>query len=236
MNYEKVCIIVPALNEEQSIAKVINSIRKVSKKLKIIVINDGSTDDTAKVATDLNCEVINLPFNLGVGGAVQTGLIYADNNNFQAAIQIDADGQHNPTDVPRLLKMLPYANIVIGSRFLKKTKYKTPINRMIAIRIFSKLIAFTSNFKVHDPTSGYKALDRKSINFLANQIFSESSDLLWLPKLIKNGYKIKEIPVEMNKRLSGESSFGPIFTIYMMVSISISILIESIKEKRGNKL
>ena len=126
MNYKEVCIIIPAYNEQNSIENVINSIRKVSKKLAIVVVNDGSTDNTFKKAKKTKCTILNHPFNLGIGGAVQTGLMWAKNNKFKFAIQVDADGQHQPKDIPTLLKSLKKADMVIGSRYVKKTDYKTP--------------------------------------------------------------------------------------------------------------
>lgn len=231
MNYRKVCIIVPAYNEELSITKVIQSIKKLSKKLKIVVINDGSSDNTFNVVKKLKVEQIILPFNLGIGGAVQTGLIYAKNNNFNIAIQIDADGQHDPQYLPTLLDNLEAADLIIGSRYIKKTNYKTPFMRLIGIRIFSQLILLTCGQKIYDATSGYRVFNNKAIDYFSKIYPQEFPEPLSIVSFLKNGYKIKEIAVESRKRIAGYSSVTFLYSIYLMLSISIAIILESYKNK-----
>lgn len=232
MNYKQVCVVIPAFNEEDSIVNVITEIKKVNNNLGIVVINDASSDNTGSIALKTGVEVINLPFNLGVGGAVQTGLMFAESHDFKYAIHLDADGQHNPKDIPKLLFNLKRANLAVGSRFLKKTKYKTPVDRKLGMLIYSLLIYLTCKFKIYDPTSGFKAFDKKAIKILVKQNSSESSDLLFLPILLKNGCRIVEVPIEMRKRIAGKSSFKTLSSIYLLMSISISILIESVKNTK----
>lgn len=229
MHSKKICIIVPAFNEERSIYQVVSSIKKLKKKYSIVVVNDASTDTTQKVSLSLNVDIIDLPFNLGVGEAVKTGLVYARENNFEIAVQIDADGQHDARDIPKLVTSLKSADMVIGSRYIKKTKYITPFVRLVGIKIFSDLIYLTCNQRIYDSTSGFKALNRKAINFFSNYDPQEFPDPALRVSFLKNGYKIKEVPVEMKERLTGKSSFGWLYSIYLLFSVSISILLESVK-------
>ncbi|HEY6906244.1 MAG TPA: glycosyltransferase family 2 protein [Ignavibacteriaceae bacterium] len=224
MNYSKICIIIPAYNEEASIKNTILAIRKLSKRLKIVVVNDGSDDRTSEIARITNCTVIDLPFNLGIGAAVQTGIVYAKNKHFKTAIQIDADGQHDPKDVPKLIKLLNKFNIVIGSRFIKKVDNSVPKIRRFLIRAYSFMLYLMLGKRLSDPTSGFKAFDKKAISFISNYGFGETSDLIWLPVLIKNGFKIKEASVKMKPRNSGRSSFGFMRIVYHFLAIPIYLI------------
>lgn len=231
MEFGKVCIIVPAYNEEETIAKVIKSIRSVNKKFRIVVVNDGSVDKTLQEAYKTKSDVINLPFNLGIGGAVQTGLFYAKENFCEYAIQVDADGQHNPQDILKLLKNSTESDLVIGSRYIKSTKYKPTFLRLLGVKIFSQLIFWTCGKRVHDSTSGYRLFNKRAIDFFCRYYPQEFPEPRSIVALLKNGYKINEVSVEMRERSGGKSSVGWFYSIYLMISISISILVESIKTK-----
>lgn len=234
MKDRKVCVIIPAYNEEKSIGSVITCIRKLGKKYHIIVINDGSTDKTREVVGINRVEILDLPFNLGIGGAVQAGIMYAKENNFNIVVQLDADGQHDPRYIPKLLKFLEGVDLVIGSRYIKKTSYKTPLIRGLGIKIFSELIFLTCGKRIYDSTSGYKAFNKRVIDFFSNHFPQEFPDALSRVILLKNGFKIKEIPIEMRKRKYGKSSAGWFYTLYLLFSVSISILLESVKVETKN--
>lgn len=227
MGDKDVCIIIPAYNEEKSIKSVTDSIKKVNRKFHIVIINDGSTDKTREIAEKTRVRVINLPFNLGIGGAVQTGIIYAKAKGFEKAVQLDADGQHDPKYIPWLLKKLKGVDMVIGSRYLKKTGYKTPFVRLLGTKIISELIYLTCAKRIYDPTSGYKAFNKRVIDFFSSHFPQEFPDAVSRVILLKNGYKIKEVPVEMRKRLAGKSSVGWLYSLYLLFSLSISILLAS---------
>lgn len=225
----KICVIIPAYNESGSISSVIKEV-KARKNLDIVIVNDNSTDNTAKVAQKENVLILNLPCNLGIGGAVQTGLIYAKENGFKTAVQIDADGQHNPKYLPKLLKNLNDSiDMVIASRYVKKTKYKTPFFRRLGIIIFSKLIKATCNKKVYDATSGYRVFGKRAIDFFSKNYPQEFPEPRSIVSFLKNGYKIKEVAVEMRQRKAGKSSVTPFYSVYLMLSISIAILVQALK-------
>jgi len=232
-----VCIIIPAYNEEGSIASVISLIRKSIKnsdwRFHLLVVNDNSLDKTKEIAEQLGVSVLDLPFNLGIGGAVQTGLRYAQENGYDVALQIDADGQHNPRYIPKLLKKLnKNVDMIIGSRYAEPTDYKSPFMRRLGNRVFSGLIQFTCGEKVYDTTSGYRIFNKKAISFLAKYYPADFPEPESIVKLLKNGFAIKEVPVEMNKRSGGKSSVTPLKAIYFMLSISIAILTQSIRTKK----
>lgn len=231
---KRVLVILPAHNEEKSIGAVIDKIRKLGKKYHLVVINDGSTDKTQEIAFKKNVEVINLPFNLGIGGSVQTGLKYAYINNYDVAVQVDADGQHDPIFIPELIKALDHdADMAIGSRFMAKTNYQPPFMRKLGIEIFSFFIKLTCGKKIYDSTSGFRAFNRKAITFLAKNYPIDFPEPESIVKLLRNGFKIKEVRVEMSNRSSGKSSVTSLKAIYFMSSISIAILIERLKQKRN---
>ena len=229
MRKKPTCIVIPAFNEEHSISKVIKELRKINTTFHIVVVNDGSSDNTKEVAEKEKVVILNLPFNLGIGGAIQTGLRYADEHGFGVAIQVDADGQHNPKYIPKLLEGLEKADMVIGGRYTAPTRYKTPFLRLVGIKIFSKLIELTCRQKIYDSTSGYRAFNKRAISFFSKYYPQEFPEPRSIVAFLKNGYKIKEVPVEMRERLSGKSSITPFYSLYLMLSISIAILFESMR-------
>ncbi|MFQ5708460.1 MAG: glycosyltransferase family 2 protein [bacterium] len=227
----KVLIIIPAFNEERNIASVIHSIQKDCPKHDIVVINDGSSDSTAELAEKCGVPVISLPFNLGIGGAVQTGLLYADRNGYDVAIQLDADGQHKSEEVEKLTSLIEQNNcdMVMGSRFLADVNYSSTFMRRLGNRIFSFLIALVAGQSFADSTSGFRAFGRKAIEFLSEHYpidFPEPESLVLLKR---NGFKINEVSVSMRERQGGESSVTRFKAVYFMISISIAILIDALK-------
>lgn len=233
VDYKNVCVIVPAYNESESLPNILKEIKSVSKKLTICVVDDGSNDQTFEVVQKLKSVYsIKLPFNLGIGSAVQTGLVWARNKGFKVAAQIDGDGQHNPQYLPKLLdNLVKDVDLVIGSRYATKTGYKTPVMRRIGIKIFSRLIELTCGKKIFDSTSGYRVFGKNSLNFFADNYPQEFPEPRSIVQALKKGLKIKEIPVEMRPRITGKSSVTWFKSIYLMFSISIAILIESLSFK-----
>ncbi len=229
---EKILIIVPAFNEEKSLGTVLGSIKKEAPYADIVVINDGSHDATADVAKRSGVEVISVPYNLGIGGAVQTGLIYAQRQGYDVAIQLDADGQHKPEELEKLLRYIKNdeADLVLGSRFLERTDYHSTFMRKLGNRIFSGLIAMVTKQYFTDSTSGFRAFNRRAINFLSDHYPTEFPEPESLVILKKHGFRVKEVSVEMNERQAGESSVTKFKAIYFMISISIAILIDWIKK------
>lgn len=233
---KKILVIIPAYNEEKNIVKVVESINKIkSKKYKIdyIVINDGSTDNTKHICETNKINFIDLPCNLGIGGAVQTGYKYAYYKNYDIAIQFDGDGQHNAEYIEELSKYLEKNNLVIGSRFIEnKDGFKSTIMRRLGIKFLSNLIWFFTNEKIYDVTSGFRAIDKKLIEYFAFNYPVDYPEPDSLVQIIKKGYKVKEVPVKMNERKGGKSSIFGFKTIYYMIKVSFSIIISSISIKK----
>ncbi|ADY56177.1 glycosyl transferase family 2 [Syntrophobotulus glycolicus DSM 8271] len=224
-------IIIPAYNEEKSIAGVLERVFQCLPESEIIVINDGSKDNTDLRAAASGARVINLPFNLGIGGAMQTGFLYAKQHDYDIAIQIDGDGQHNPEYVEKLIGPIAAgrADMVIGSRFVNRTQYKSSLFRKMGITFFSGLVSFLIKQKITDTTSGFRAVNKKVIHYFSESYPTDYPEVDVLIKLYKNRFRMMEVPVEMNQRLNGKSSITPIRSIYYMLKVSLSIFLELIR-------
>ncbi|HHV99656.1 MAG TPA: glycosyltransferase family 2 protein [Clostridiaceae bacterium] len=227
----KILTIIPAYNEEKSITSVIANVRRYVPESDILVVNDGSSDNTALYAAAANAMIINLPFNLGIGGAMQTGYMFARDNNYDIAIQVDGDGQHNPSDIQKLVKPVidNLTDMAIGSRYISRTSYRSSYLRRIGMIFFSALVAFLTGNKVKDTTSGFRVVNRNIINYFAKNYPTDYPEVDVLVKLHKKGFRIMEIPVEMNRRQNGKSSITPFRSVYYMIKVSISILIDAIR-------
>ncbi|OMD03100.1 glycosyltransferase family 2 protein [Paenibacillus odorifer] len=211
----KVLGIIPCFNEEENIEA-------------LIIINDYSTDLTSVICEKNNANVINLPCNLGIGGAVQTGYIYAKKNNYDIAIQIDGDGQHNPAYIKNLIEPIVKDgfDFVIGSRFIEKEGFQSSITRRIGIVYFSGLLKLLAKRNVSDPTSGFRACNKKVIDFFANNYPTDYPEPESIMALSRNGYRIAEIPVQMRERSGGTSSIKSLKSIYYMIKVTLAIIID----------
>ena len=237
MRGKKVILIVPAYNEEKSILKTINEINKYNNKAQLkldyVVINDGSKDNTKKVLEKNNINHIDLEQNLGIGGAVQTGYKYAQDNHYDYAIQYDGDGQHDINYAQDLIDPLikGEADMCIGSRFVDNAGgFKSTVARRIGIKIISLLIWICTKKRVLDTTSGYRAVNKKIIKLFAEEYPKQYPEPGSTTMVIKLGYNVKEIPVNMQKRKYGKSSIGGLKKIYYMVNVSYSIIRASIRK------
>ena len=230
----RVLMIIPAYNEELNIQNTVNKIVKYNKKssnnIDYIIINDGSKDNTKEICINNNYNVINLIHNLGIGGAVQTGYKYALENNYDVAVQFDGDGQHDENYIDSLVIEIEKGNnFVIGSRFVSElSKFKSTGTRRMGIKILSFLIRLCTGKKIYDPTSGFRAADRKVIKLFAERYPTEYPEPESTVELISKKFKVKEVPVEMHEREFGTSSIKPLKSIYYMFSVSISIIVASI--------
>ena len=222
-------IIVPAYNEEESIKSTVDKIIETSN-FDYVVINDGSLDTTKQVLENNNFNHLDLPINLGIGGAMQTGYLYALNNNYDYAVQLDADGQHNPNDLESLYDEIEKTeyDMVIGSRFVEKSAYKGSLSRRIGIYYFFYFIKALTGIEVTDPTSGYRIVNRKVIKEFCDFYPSDYPEVEVLVNLANKNYLIKEIKVEMNQRMGGKSSITPKRSIYYMLKVSYISLIRSL--------
>lgn len=225
---DKTLIIVPAYNEEQNIPIVIDEIRASLPEADILVINDCSTDRTSEtVYKNSNTKLVDLPCNLGIGGAVQTGFIYAARNGYDYAVQLDGDGQHIASEVEKLITVLKEkkCDMVIGSRFLETKSFETTKIRRMGIRLFYIIYKFLFKIKITDGTSGFRAYNRKCTEFLSRHYPDDYPEPEAVVVLKKNGFEISEIGVRMRERISGKSSITPIRSVYYMVKVVLSIFI-----------
>lgn len=224
----KVMVAIPAYNEEKNIFRVVNSVRYNNPEVNVVVINDGSRDLTEVEAERAGAFVINLPQNLGIGGAVQTGYIYASRKGYDVVIQVDGDGQHDPKDLSRLIESIEKdeADMVIGSRFAEKTDYESSKMRWLGINFFSKLVSFICKRDFFDTTSGYRAVNKKVINIFAEYYPRDYPEVETIVYASKRGVRIKEISVDMKKRQGGKSSITPLKSIYYMIKVTCAILLQ----------
>ena len=206
---KKTLIIIPAYNEEGSIAGVVEKIRQHAGDADILVVNDGSQDRTARKARESGAMVISLPYNMGIGSAVQSGFLFAKEKGYNYAVQVDGDGQHPAEDIPRLLAALDNGvDLTIGSRFVEPTAYHPPFSRALGIKIFSLLVSLIVRKKVYDTTSGFRASNRRAILLLTETYPHDYPEVEALITLHRHGLRFIEIPVEMNYRQDVQVSVG----------------------------
>lgn len=231
---KKVLLIIPAYNEEENILKVYKNIlsycsKKGNMKYDVIVINDGSTDNTESILNENNIPHIKLVHNLGIGGAVQTGYKYAYENDYDIAVQFDGDGQHDINCVSDIIKPIieNEADFTIGSRFIDNTSsnFKSTTSRQIGIKIISKFIKLVTEKKVYDTTSGFRACNKKIIEDFTYSYPLEYPEPITTTELLKKKYNLKEIPVSMNERTGGTSSIKAWKNVYYMINVCLSILL-----------
>ena len=232
---QKVLLIIPAYNEEASIEKTIKLITNANYDY--VIINDGSTDNTAAILDKMQANHIDLPFNLGIGGAVQTGYQYAIENKYDIAIQFDADSQHDIGSIENLIQPIinDKADFVIGSRFIQKSSnnFRSSFMRRLGIRLISTTIYFFSKKRIYDTTSGFRAANRQAMQYLANNYPREYPEPVSDYELIKLGYRLQEVPVKMHERKEGKSSIHSWKSAYYVINVMLSIL--AIKIRRIKK-
>ncbi|MBM0256569.1 glycosyltransferase family 2 protein [Micromonospora purpureochromogenes] len=212
VNGKRVLIIIPALNESGSIADVVGEVRGELPGVDVLVVDDGSTDRTAAVAAAAGARVAKLPYNLGVGGAMRLGYRYARDNDYDVAIQIDADGQHDPRYVPKLVDLLDdNIDLVIGARFAGEGDYSVRGPRRWAMVMLSAVLSKVAKTKLTDTTSGFRAANRRVIEMFAGWYPAEylGDTVETLVHTARRGYKIRQVPVAMRKRMAGTPSHSP---------------------------
>ena len=234
MSRDKVLLIIPAYNEEASISKLCQQIKKTSYDY--VVINDGSTDSTADILDKNHFNHIDLVHNLGIGGAVQTGYKYALENNYDIAVQVDADGQHDIEYVKKVIQPIidKKTNLVIGSRFTDRTLnnfFSTPMRRC-GIKMLSNTIRFFSGKRIYDVTSGFRAADKEVIKKFAEDYPLEYPEPVSEFELLKSGYKLKEVSVKMHERNGGKSSIHTWKNGYYMLNVILSIILVQLRSKK----
>lgn len=223
----KTIILIPALNEADSIAYVIGLIREHVPWADVAVINDGSSDATGAIAEALGAVVLHQPYNVGIGSAMQTGFQYAARQGYEVAVQNDGDGQHNPAEIPALIEALHTtgADLMIGSRYLEDRGYVTPWQRRTGIVILAAVVSLVTGQRFTDPTSGFRASRRRTIELCARVYPYDYPEPEAIVLLHRAGLTVREIPATMNPRYGGISSITPFRSGYYMVKVILAILI-----------
>jgi glycosyltransferase involved in cell wall biosynthesis len=221
----RVLIVLPAYNEEDSIAAVLSEIRSHHPDVSCLVVDDGSADATAEVARRVGVPVARLPFNLGVGGAMRLGFRYALEEGFDAVVQVDADGQHDPAAVPALLRELADADIVVGARFAGVGSYQATGLRRIAMRVIASVLSRTAKTTLTDATSGFKACGPRAIALFADHMPAEylGDTVEALVIAARAGMRIVQVPVAMRARAGGRPSHDPIKSAIYLVRAFVAL-------------
>ncbi|HHK1259798.1 TPA: glycosyltransferase family 2 protein, partial [Streptococcus pyogenes] len=217
--------------ESSNIVNTIRTIESDAPDFDYIIIDDCSTDNTLAICQKQGFNVISLPINLGIGGAVQTGYRYAQRCGYDVAVQVDGDGQHNPCYLEKMVEVLVQSsvNMVIGSRFITKEGFQSSFARRIGIKYFTWLIALLTGKKITDATSGLRLIDRSLIERFANHYPDDYPEPETVVDVLVSHFKVKEIPVVMNERQGGVSSISLTKSVYYMIKVTLAILVVRLK-------
>lgn len=224
----RLLVIIPAYNEEESLGRVIRQVKETVPDAEIVVINDGSTDATPEIAEGYGAKLLSLPYNLGIGSAMQTGFMYARRIGAHVAVQVDGDGQHDASEIPQLLDMLEARglDVVIGSRYLEDRGYVTPRLRRMGITLLAGIVSLITGQPITDPTSGFRALSRRAIDLSSTEYPFDYPEPESVVTFKRAGLHIGEIPVTMNPRYGGQSSITPLRSGYYMAKVIMAILVD----------
>lgn len=223
----KVLIIIPAFNEEESLCNVVKNLKSAAPDVDYLIVNDCSTDRTEALCQEHDFNYITFPVNLGIGGGVQAGYLYAIENGYDIAIQMDGDGQHDPNYIKDVIKPIQdgTADMVIGSRFITKDGFQSSAMRRLGIGFLKFLIRICCGTTVNDTTSGFRATSRSLTKFFAKNYAQDYPEPEAIIAAVLEGYRVTEVPVIMHERQGGESSINALKSIYYMIKVSLAILI-----------
>lgn len=233
----RILVLIPCYNEEANIVRAVRRLEETCPGVDYLVINDCSTDSSGEILRREGMNYLDLPVNLGIGGGVQCGYRYAIANGYDIAIQMDGDGQHDPKylmDVVRPV-MEGKLDLCIGSRFLKKEGFQTSFMRRVGIRFLSFLIYFLSGVRVLDVTSGFRACNRKMMEFFNRHYATDYPEPEAILSASLTGYRVGEVPVIMQERQGGVSSISAFKSIYFMVKVSLSLIISRLALHRNKR-
>ena len=224
--------VVPAWNEEGAIGRVVDEIKAFDPAATVVVVDDASTDATADVAEARGATVLRLLFNVGIGGAVQTGLRYARDGGFEVAVRLDGDGQHDASEIGKLLAPIEdgTADLVIGSRFVDPGgSYRPPFARRTGIRVFAGLVSLLGGQKVTDTTSGFVALNRAGIELFAVEYPHDYPEVEATLVALRSGLRLAQVQVDMRERQAGTSSITFVRSLYYIVKVMLALLVASLR-------
>jgi glycosyltransferase involved in cell wall biosynthesis len=219
--------IVPAYNEERNIGRVLDELRAFDPGLEVVVVSDGSVDRTCAVAADHGAHVIRLPFNLGIGGAVQTGFRFAWEGGYQLAVRCDGDAQHDPAELPKVIApvLAGEADIAVGSRFASGEGYRSTATRRLGIRLLALVVSAIARQRVTDTTSGFQALNRRALGLFAADYPHDYPEVEGMVMTIKHRLRLVEVPVTMREREHGTSSITALRSIYYMAKVLLALFV-----------
>lgn len=231
INNKRVLIIVPAWNEAESIGEVVTEIRGELPGTDVLVVDDGSADDTAAIARGAGAIVARLPYNLGVGGGMRLGYRYARSEGYDVAVQLDADGQHDPRYVPKLVDALQDASLVIGARFAGEGGYQVSGPRRWAMGLLSLVLSAMARCRLTDTTSGFRACDRSLIALFADwyPVDYLGDTVETLVRVIRLRYRVRQVPVAMRRRFGGTPSHSPIKALIYLCRAFLTLLLALIR-------
>ncbi len=225
--------IIPAYNEEGNIEKTVRDIEQNAPGFDYVIINDCSTDGTLSICHKNGYNVVNLPVNLGIGGGVQTGYLYAWRNGYDVAVQFDGDGQHTASFLNIMAEHLTKNDLdmVIGSRYITKDGFQSSGMRRLGIRYFTGLIRLLTGRRITDPTSGMRMVNRSVIELFAKDYPKDYPEPESVTTILRRKKKVEEIPVVMNAREAGVSSISPVNAVYYMIKVTAAVVVAAIRHK-----
>jgi glycosyltransferase involved in cell wall biosynthesis len=226
--------VIPAYNESATVARVVERVRERAPFFDVVVVNDGSTDDTAALARAAGADVLELPFNLGIGGAVQAGFVYAKENGYRYMTQVDGDGQHEPEEISTLLDAMAAdqsLDVVCGSRFLVPGEYLAPVSRRSGIHVFAFLLSRIVGQPVTDPTSGFRLYNRRAIELFSADYPHDYPEVEAVLMLHNHRLRMGEVPVRMFERGGGQSSIGSGKSVYYMIKVLLAIFVGLLRRR-----
>ena len=231
---KKVLVIIPCYNEEDNIVNTVENLRAECPEVDFLVVNDCSTDSSAELLRRHHYPFLDLPVNLGIGGNVQCGYLYAVRNGYDVAVQMDGDGQHNPLFLADVVRPVAEGRLdmCIGSRFITKEGFQTSFMRRVGIRFLSGLIFLLSGHRVLDVTSGFRATNARMTAYFARHYAIDYPEPEAIITAVLNGYRVGEAPVVMEERMGGKSSISPFKSVYYMVKVSIALVVFRITSGR----
>jgi glycosyltransferase involved in cell wall biosynthesis len=219
--------IVPAFNEAATIAEVVSEIRDFDPELEVLVVDDGSTDATSAIAEAAGAHVLRLAINLGIGGAVQAGYLYAFERGFDLAVQVDGDGQHDAGELSRVLEPIlsKRADLAIGSRFTGEATYRAPLARQVGIGLFAALVSLRVRQRMTDTTSGFRAVNRRGIRLFAADYPHDYPEVESVVTAARGDLRVCEVPVTMRQRAAGRSSITTFRSFYYVVKVLLALFV-----------